>query len=54
MSRGMRWDIESTIKDVLDVIWSRLITIRDMCNDDNATKDDIKYWVENLIDEIGD
>lgn len=54
MIRGMRWDIESTIKDVFDVIWSRLITIRDMCSDDDATKDDIKDWVESLIDEIGD
>lgn len=54
MSRGMRWDIESTIKDVLDVIWSRLITIRDMCSDDDMTKNDIKAWVESLIDEIGD
>jgi len=54
MTRGMRWDIEDELKNVFDFIWSRLITIRDMCNDDNATKDDIKYWVENLIDEIGD
>lgn len=54
MSRGMRWDIESTIKDVFDVIWSRLITIRDMCSDDDMTKDDIGARIESLIDEIGD
>lgn len=54
MSRGMRWDIESTIKDVFDVIWSRLIVIRDMCNDDDMTKGDIEDRIESLIDEIGD
>ena len=54
MSGGMRWDIEDGLKNVFDFIWSRLITIRDMCSDDRATKDDIKDWVENLIDEIGD
>lgn len=54
MTRGMRWDIEDELKNVFDCIWSRLITIRDMCDDDRATKDDIKAWVESLINEIGD
>ena len=54
MTRGMRWDIEDEIKSVFDCIWSRLTAIVDMCGDDNMTKDDIKDWVESLIDEIGD
>lgn len=54
MTRGMKWDIESTIKDVFDVIWSRLITIRDMCSNDDMTKEDIETRIESLLDEIGD
>jgi len=54
MNRGMRWDLEDEVKSVFDCIWGRLMTIRDMCNDDDATKDDIKAWVESLINEIGD
>ncbi len=54
MSRGMRWDIESEIKSVFEVIWSRLIDIRDMCSNDDVTRDDIEARIESLIDEIGD
>lgn len=54
MNRGMRWDIESEVKNVFEVIWSRLTDILDMCSNDDVTKDDIEARIESLIDEIGD
>lgn len=54
MIRGMRWDIEDEIKSIFDCIWSRLTDIRDMCSNDDVTKDDIEARIESLIDEVGD